>query len=129
MKKRTIRVLWILLGAALFMVAYLLFWSYTGIGFFCPVKRLSGLDCPGCGITRALLSLLKLDFAAMLSANLFSPLIVLYAAYVFFYVAIVYIRTGKYEVMPKPAFLGVVFLILFVTWGVIRNLSSFQSFL
>ena len=30
----------------------------------CPIKALLGVSCPGCGMTRALLSCLRLDFAA-----------------------------------------------------------------
>ena len=33
----------------------------AGIG--CPIKFITGLSCAGCGMTRAYLSLLKLDFA------------------------------------------------------------------
>ncbi len=32
----------------------------------CPIKFFTGICCPGCGMTRALLSILRLDFAAAL---------------------------------------------------------------
>ncbi len=35
---------------------------FAGIG--CPIKYLTGVSCMGCGMTRAYLSLLRLDFAS-----------------------------------------------------------------
>ena len=48
------RVLW--LSLALFM---LLAWSVTGTS--CTVRSITGLPCPGCGLTRALLLFLRGD--------------------------------------------------------------------
>lgn len=33
-------------------------------GITCPIKFITGVSCPGCGMTRAWLSVLRLDFAA-----------------------------------------------------------------
>lgn len=33
-------------------------------GITCPIKFVTGVSCPGCGMTRAWLSVLRLDFAA-----------------------------------------------------------------
>lgn len=35
----------------------------------CPLNRITGIPCPGCGMTRAYLSLLRLDFAAAFRFN------------------------------------------------------------
>ena len=40
---------------------------YTRIG--CPARYFFGICCPGCGMTRAAFSILKLDFAAALRYN------------------------------------------------------------
>lgn len=55
--KRVLKNLAVLAGVLLLLAA-------AGLLFGCPVKRITGLPCPGCGMTRACLSLLRLDFAA-----------------------------------------------------------------
>ena len=47
-----------------------LFLYLTNIG--CPIKFITGISCPGCGMTRALLSLLRLDVK---SAVYYHPLV------------------------------------------------------
>ena len=47
-------------GIILLLVLYILLITVTGIG--CPIKWLTGISCPGCGITRSCISLLKFDF-------------------------------------------------------------------
>ena len=55
-RKKLIKTLLIhLVAAALFAL-----WLFlTG----CPIHKLTGLPCPGCGMSRALFSLVRLDFA------------------------------------------------------------------
>lgn len=47
-----------------------LFLYLTNIG--CPIKFITGISCPGCGMTRALFSLLRLDVK---SAVYYHPLV------------------------------------------------------
>ena len=44
------------------------------VGITCPIKFITGVSCPGCGMSRAWLSLLRLDFSA---AYNFHPLFLL----------------------------------------------------
>lgn len=55
-RKRLIRTLLIHLAAGALFALWLFL---TG----CPIHRLTGVPCPGCGMSRALFSLVKLDFA------------------------------------------------------------------
>ena len=56
----------ILLGVGF---AYLIFVSLTGLGIPCPFHAVTGLHCPGCGVTRMCVALARLDFAAAWDAN------------------------------------------------------------
>jgi hypothetical protein len=51
-----------LLAPLLAVAAIYLIFNIVGIS--CPIKFLTGISCPGCGMTRALIHALRLDFAA-----------------------------------------------------------------
>ncbi len=70
--------LFVVAGPVAFVAAYelgLIFWG-------CPFHSMTGLDCPGCGMTRALASLARCDFegAAMYHPFVF-PLAVLWGMF------------------------------------------------
>ncbi len=68
------------LPAILAVVLVYAIFHITGIG--CPVRYATGISCPGCGMTRAWLSLLRLDFAG---AFYYHPLFPLPAVAVILY--------------------------------------------
>lgn len=45
---------------------------------FCPFKMLTGFPCPGCGITKSLVSCYEGDFYKSISYNLFGPLVIVF---------------------------------------------------
>ena len=50
----------------------------------CPLYQLSGIPCPGCGMTRALVSACRLDFRAAFAHHpMFWALPFLYASFLF----------------------------------------------
>lgn len=50
-----------ILATSAVMLGYLLMFS---AGITCPIKFSTGISCPGCGMTRACVSALRLDLAA-----------------------------------------------------------------
>lgn len=52
-----------------FFLLFLGFWTFLGVG--CPIRRVTGMICPGCGMTRAWLAVLRLDIS---SAFRFHPM-------------------------------------------------------
>ncbi len=65
-RTKVIRIALILTGIG---AIYTLFAHFTGIGIPCPIYWITGLQCPGCGISRMFLSMLRLDFLAAFHYN------------------------------------------------------------
>lgn len=124
MRRRLFRVL---RGVGLLLLlgfGYALWGSITGLWLPCPFHVLTGLECPGCGVTRMCLALLRLDLAGAWQANpgllLLSPLIL---GLVVWQVAD-YVRTGSRRPKAAQQILGWVLVVLVVGYGVLRNCIS-----
>lgn len=120
--KRKIRILFAALGfvAAGVILAVLV---QRGLRFriYCPVYELTGLQCPGCGNTRATLALLRLDFKAMLTYNLLYPLEMLYIGWVGVCCVRNYLRGGRFSYRARPGWLDYTCIALILLWTVVRN--------
>ena len=81
--------------------------------YHCPFRWIFGMDCPGCGMTRALLSALKLDFQAAFS---YHPLFWLFGP-IFFYL-LFYEYIGKWikinDKIENAVLIGSMLLLLIV---------------
>ena len=118
-KQKRSPVLRIVLLAAL--AAWIIISAYVPeLPGLCPVQRFLHLRCPGCGMSRALAALLRLDFAGALQYNLLAPLILGYLLYVCgsWWAAR---RRGEDGLLPKPEWLNVAFLVVFLVWFPVRN--------
>jgi hypothetical protein len=75
----------------------------------CPFHALTGLECPGCGMTRAMISLGQLKFSAAVGYNLCSmPLLVL---------MIVYVWPGKFPSFLQHQAVGLfMFILVILVW-------------
>ena len=107
MKKRFALVL----AAAFFAAAALLYLYFTGegegAGIPCMFHQITGFYCSGCGASRALRSILHLDFYQALRYNaIFTICLPLLAVY-FSALGISYIRFGKDRISGKISISGV----------------------
>lgn len=107
-------------------LAYVCIIRIVGHGLYCPFWMLTGSYCPGCGVSRMCLRLLRLDFAGAFRANrllfICLPLILgLLAAR-----ALRYIRTGERETPRWEEGIWLALAGLFLLYGVARNLPAFS---
>lgn len=115
----------LLAGAALLLAAGLAyaFWARaTGLALPCPFRAVTGLLCPGCGVTRLCLALLRGDVAAAWRANpallLLLPVLAVLAARL----AVRYVREGRTVPTRGESALVWVLIALLAVWGIVRNL-------
>lgn len=78
----------------------------------CPFRLFFHIECPGCGMTRALFSLMKLDFKQAFQYHSLFPLVILCGGY---YVFREYVYIGR----KREQFASVVIAVLFIIrWGI-----------
>lgn len=102
--------------------AYALFCRFTGWGIPCPVHLITGLNCPGCGVSRMLLSLLRLDFAAAFRYNAVLLCMLPILALLFGSWAYRYIRYGSRRSTRAAEVTELTLVGVLLVWGVVRNL-------
>ena len=111
-------------GAILLIgIAYLIFILLTDLRIPCILYELTGIKCPGCGITRMLVSIARLDFV---SAFKYNPFLFITGPFILLYLAIFeikYILSGSTGMGKWRLFIWVE-LILAIAYGVLRNIIS-----
>lgn len=128
-KDRNKRILKLFLGLLLMalgvILAYFLF--KAGISIPCIFNKITGLQCPGCGNTRAAISILQGDFAAAFKYNALFPLEFFYLVWVFCIASISYIKGKRFNYDPPCQWFDIAVLVIITAWGVIRNVLMFIS--
>ena len=93
-----------------------------GFGLPCPLYELTGLSCPGCGLTRAAVALSRGELRTALSYN---AMLVPYGGYVGWLAvtaSVRYIRGEKEPFFFGPQWVHIGFLALTVLFAVLRNI-------
>lgn len=120
-KKRIVKCILFAAGSAAAALVAAALLSRFGAPRICPFYRLTGLDCPGCGNTRAAVALLHLRFAESLRYNYAYPLEFAYLAFVIVSAAKNYVLTGKASYKPRFPVVDYVLLGLVIAWWIVRN--------
>ena len=107
-----------LLAAGLCALAYLLFLQETGFSYPCMFSRFSHLYCPGCGVTRALTLLLRLDIAGSFLAHPF----VLLAIPLFCWYQYRFVRALRHPSELIPTFPVIVYAAGLMVFAVVRDI-------
>jgi hypothetical protein len=88
----------------------------------CPLYQLTGIACPGCGLTRGFHALFHGDLITALDFNALIPVWAVIIAYVWVSLLVYAVRGRGLPMWPtNPTFLWTFFIVLFV-FGVLRNI-------
>ena len=120
-QKRLLRVILIWFAVLLAGIGYGLFCAKTGLGIPCVFHQVTGLDCPGCGMSRAVLALARLDIAAAFGYNLIWPLILGYLLWVAVAGSVGYVKRGEIGYLPGKVWMHAILLGVVVAYGIVRN--------
>ena len=109
-----------LLPLFLIGIVYYIWIELTGITVPCVFRKMTGLRCPGCGLTTMCINLIHFDFVTAYHANKFVfcsiPLLIIGVMYYFYF---------KANEMKEPNWYKVCcigYTAAFVLFGVVRNI-------
>ncbi len=108
------------IGFVIALVIYFFIYKLTGFAIQCPIHYITGYYCPGCGITRLLFSLIKLDFY---QAFRFNPLVFILIILYIIYFVIKYLFKVNIKIPNKVMYSLIVILLIY---GILRNIPMFS---
>lgn len=115
--KRKIKIAVIIL---IFGIIYYFVYTLTGIGFKCPVNSITGFLCPGCGISRLIVHLSRLEINSAFQSNKYLFVTIPFLIFEFIYVNYIdclHRKQPKWnDILLKTYFVS---LIIF---GIVRNI-------
>ena len=119
---RILRVSAFALAAAAAGALYCLWCIKGNPGLFCPFHAITGLNCPGCGNSRAVLSFLRGHWSEGIKHNYMGIPSFLYVGWMAIGGCISYIKSGKIVLPEKPRFIHYTLLAALLIWWVVRNI-------
>lgn len=121
-KKRLLRIALMGGGLLVLLVGYGVFYNIMGFGIPCMLHEITGLECPGCGLTRAIAAVVRLDIAAAFGFNALWPLYAFYFLWGGIGMAVAYIKRGESGYLPGKIWMHAVILAGVVAYGLLRNI-------
>lgn len=107
-----------------FLIIYFILNELLDVGIPCLFYEITGYYCPGCGITRLLFSLLKLDFY---QAFRYNPLIFILIIITGIYWLVKFILKKFMNISIEiPNYVYYILLIIVIIFGILRNIPMFD---
>lgn len=127
MKKRIFKCLSILFLIIIIFLGYLFLSLKFRFYIPCLFHSFTGFYCPGCGITRCILSLLSGDFKQAFFYNMLVFIYIPFFLIYFCYKVYIYILNKRDNIFTKvPKWFLYFLLFITVLFGILRNTSLFS---
>ena len=123
MKKIVIKILIFLIILVLYLVLGSAFNIYIG----CPIHDITGFHCPGCGLTRMLLAILKLDFYQAFRYNQLLFILMPFALLLLFENIYSEYKNKKSIYKKIPNYIWYSLIVILLLYAVLRNIFSFLA--
>lgn len=104
---------------------YGIFVSYTGLAIPCLFRKVTGLLCPGCGVTGMCVALLHLNWKGAFFCHPVLFVLLLPLTAVFICSAAGYVQNGRFRFARWQNLILYVSAAALVIFGVVRNLVRF----
>lgn len=122
MKTRVKKTASIFIILAVIGIAYFFIYKALGFGIPCVFQEITGLKCPGCGVTKMCSYLLALDFYSAFWAN---PCLFILLPVILYFLAkeiYCYIRYGSTKFKKAENVVLVIVIIILLAFAVFRNI-------
>ncbi len=103
-------------------VLYAAFIKLTNIMVPCPIRKVTGWKCPGCGITRMCMALLSFDFGEAWRQNAFLCVAAPVVAYLIVKNDVTFAKDGSRKMNTVDTILGVVTIVAGIVFAILRNI-------
>ncbi len=116
MKKKFI----FLISFIILLIGYYFLHEWFNFNIFCPIHKLSGFYCPGCGITRMFFAILRLDFY---QAFRYNPLVFILLILYLFKIIMELIIKHPITISNRSTY---ILLFIVIAYGILRNVPLFK---
>ena len=122
LENRLKKVVLINVGLILLLFLYYKIYIKFNVGIPCLFKLITGYDCPGCGITRCLFSLINLDIKMAFNYNALVTILIVPFIIYYCYMNYCYIFGKNNNVKKYVNKISIVLLMVCFVYGILRNL-------
>ncbi len=121
-KKRVIKLIAFILLVIALLAAYAIVFKFLNWGLPCIFRSITGLECPGCGLTRSLAAMLTFDIKRLMQLNPVLPFYIAYLSWVAVSASMRYVKGEKDLLGGIPLWTLIVFLCVCFVHTIVRNL-------
>ena len=104
---------------------YLVWYQLINVGIPCVFHTVTGLYCPGCGVTRMFSALSKLEIAEAFRSNSLVLILIPYGMFVYVRRYVYIIKGEEYNYKNYHRYILTFIVVLVIVFGIARNIPYF----